>query len=182
MADPEFMQGAPYEPPINIFVRGDDMAALQRLSERDRQPRSARFRAPWTSSSTLESGQPEMVARVNRSLAADLGFSVGTVAIAAARHGRGHRADPAARRRPEHDIRVRLAPEYPQRLPTAIAAHAALLADAARSCAPATSCAFEPGVGPEQHRPRAAPPAGQDRHRPGDGLRARRRDGRRRRR
>ena len=28
VTDPEFMQGAPSEAPVNIFVRGDDMAAL----------------------------------------------------------------------------------------------------------------------------------------------------------
>ena len=48
VADPEFMQGAPYEPPINVFVRGDDLPALQRDRHRDRRPRSGRSRARWT--------------------------------------------------------------------------------------------------------------------------------------
>src|SRR5689334_13670362 len=32
VADPEFMQGAPYEPPSNVFVRGDDLPTLQRVA------------------------------------------------------------------------------------------------------------------------------------------------------
>jgi len=38
VADPEFMQGAPYEPPINVFVRGDDLAA-ERFDQREDQIR-----------------------------------------------------------------------------------------------------------------------------------------------
>jgi multidrug efflux pump subunit AcrB len=32
VSDPEFMQGAPVEQPINVYVRGDDMAELHRIS------------------------------------------------------------------------------------------------------------------------------------------------------
>ena len=27
------MQGAPYQPPIDLYVRGDDMAELQRVND-----------------------------------------------------------------------------------------------------------------------------------------------------
>jgi HAE1 family hydrophobic/amphiphilic exporter-1 len=111
VADPEFMQGAPYEPPINVFVRGDDLAALQRIAA-EIQTKVRRIPGAVDVSSNLESGQPEVVARVNRELAADLGFSVGSVAtqlrgmvegVVPTRLREGDR---------EHDIRVRLAPDY----------------------------------------------------------------------
>ncbi|MGH9255213.1 MAG: efflux RND transporter permease subunit, partial [Vicinamibacterales bacterium] len=79
VADPEFMQGAPYEPPVNVFVRGDDLAALQRITS-EIQARVRQIPGAVDISSNLESGQPEVVARVNRSIAADLGFSVGAIA------------------------------------------------------------------------------------------------------
>jgi HAE1 family hydrophobic/amphiphilic exporter-1 len=111
VADPEFMQGAPYEPPINVFVRGDDLAALQRISD-DIERKVRAIPGAVDVSSNLETGQPEVVARINRELAADLGFSVGTIAtqlrgmvegVVPTRLREGDR---------EHDIRVRLAPEY----------------------------------------------------------------------
>jgi outer membrane protein TolC len=111
VADPEFMQGAPYEPPINVFVRGDDLPTLQRVAA-EIQTKVRQLPGAVDISSNLVSGQPEVVARINRSLAADLGFSVGSVAsqlrgmvegIVPTRLREGDR---------EHDIRVRLAPEY----------------------------------------------------------------------
>ena len=111
VADPEFMQGAPYEPPINVFVRGDDLAALQRISDEIERKVQA-IPGAVDVSSNLESGQPEVVARVNRALAADLGFSVAGVAtqlrgmvegIVPSKFREGDR---------EYDIRVRLAPAY----------------------------------------------------------------------
>jgi HAE1 family hydrophobic/amphiphilic exporter-1 len=108
VADPEFMQGAPYEPPINIYVRGDDLAALQRITG-EIQARVRTIPGAVDISSNLESGQPEIVARINRPLAADLGFSVGGIAgqlrgmvegVVPTRFREGDR---------EHDIRVRLA-------------------------------------------------------------------------
>ena len=113
--------------PINIFVRGDDMKELQRISDelllKIRQVPGARRRV----SSSLVSGQPEMVARVHRDLAADLGFSVGRDLGAAARHGRGDRPDEAPRRRSpaRHPGAARAG--VPQRL-RGHRAHAALLA------------------------------------------------------
>ena len=111
VADPEFMQGAPYEPPINVFVRGDDLPTLQRVTS-EIQAKVRQLPGAVDISSNLVSGQPEVVARINRSLAADLGFSVGSIAsqlrgmvegIVPTRLREGDR---------EHDIRVRLAPEY----------------------------------------------------------------------
>jgi outer membrane protein TolC len=111
VADPEFMQGAPYEPPINLYVRGDDLAALQRITA-DIQARIRRIPGAVDVSSNLETGQPEVVARINRDRAADVGFSVASVAgqlrgmvegIVPTKLRQGDR---------EHDIRVRLAPEY----------------------------------------------------------------------
>jgi len=111
VGDPEFMQGAPYEPPINIFIRGDDLATLQRVAS-EVQAKVGGIPGAVDISSNLESGQPEVVARVNRSIAADLGFSVG--AIATQLRGMVEGIVPTRLRDGdrEHDIRVRLAPEY----------------------------------------------------------------------
>lgn len=111
VADPEFMQGSPTQAPISVFVRGDDIAELQRLSDEI----VAKIRqVPGTVDvdSTLESGQPEMVARVNRELAADLGFDVGTVAMQLRGMVEGIVATRLREGDKEYDIRVRLAPEY----------------------------------------------------------------------
>ena len=111
VADPEFMQGAPYEPPINVFIRGDDLATLQRVAS-EIEARVRQIPGAIDVSNNLDSGQPEVVARVNRSLAADLGFSVG--AIATQLRGMVEGVVPTRLRDGdrEHDIRVRLAPEY----------------------------------------------------------------------
>jgi HAE1 family hydrophobic/amphiphilic exporter-1 len=111
VADPEFMQGAPYEPPINIFVRGDDLAALQRITSQV-EARVRQIPGAVDISSNLETGQPEVVARINRSMAADLGFSVG--GVASQLRGMVEGVVPTKLRdgNREHDIRVRLAPEY----------------------------------------------------------------------
>jgi hypothetical protein len=63
VADPEFVQGAPYEPPVNVFVRGDDLDELKRISG-DLVAGIARIPGTVDISSTLVSGRPEMVARV----------------------------------------------------------------------------------------------------------------------
>jgi outer membrane protein TolC len=111
VADPEFMQGAPTQAPISIFVRGDDINELQRLS--DRIVTTIR-QVPGTVDvdSTLEGGNPEMVARVNREMAADLGFDVGSVATQL--RGMVEGVVPTRLRdgNKEYDIRVRLAPEF----------------------------------------------------------------------
>src|SRR2546422_4504531 len=110
VADPEFMQGTPYEPPINVYVRGDDLVALQRVTD-EIEARVRRIPGAVDVSTNLESGQPEVVARVNRAMAADLGFSVGS--IAGQLRGMVEGIVPTKLRdgSREHDIRVRLAPE-----------------------------------------------------------------------
>jgi HAE1 family hydrophobic/amphiphilic exporter-1 len=111
VADPEFMQGAPYEPPINLYIRGDDLAELQRISD-DIVARIRKVPGAVDISSSLVAGKPEMVARVDRPRAADLGFSVG--AVAAQLRGMVEGVVPSRLRDGDrqYDIRVRLAPEY----------------------------------------------------------------------
>ena len=105
------MQGAPYEPPINVFVRGNDLVTLQRIAS-EIQAKVREIPGAVDVSNSLVSGQPEVVARVNRSLAADMGFSVGSVAMQL--RGMVEGVVPTRLRDGdrEHDIRVRLAPEY----------------------------------------------------------------------
>jgi HAE1 family hydrophobic/amphiphilic exporter-1 len=145
VADPEFMQGVAYEPPINVFVRGDDLVALQRItSEIEAKVRA--IPGAVDINSNLETGQPELVARVNRSLAADLGFSAGGVAsqlrgmvegIVPTRLREGDR---------EHDIRVRLAPEF--RNDQAAILRAPLYSPSGAAVRAGDIVSFAPAVGP----------------------------------
>jgi HAE1 family hydrophobic/amphiphilic exporter-1 len=111
VADPEFMQGAPTQAPLSVYLRGDDMAELLRLNEEVVQKVKA---VPGTVDvdSTLETGQPEMVADVNRNVAADLGFEVGTVAMQLRGMVEGIVPTRLREDDKEYDIRVRLAPEF----------------------------------------------------------------------
>ena len=111
VADPEFMQGAPSEAPLNVFVRGDDMVELQRLNELIVAKVKVVPGAVDVDSS-LETGQPEMAARINRELAADLGFDVGTVAMQLRGMVEGIVPTRLREHDKEYDIRVRLAPEF----------------------------------------------------------------------
>jgi hydrophobe/amphiphile efflux-1 (HAE1) family protein len=111
VADPEFMQGAPTQAPLSVFLRGDDMAELQRLNEEVVQKVKA-VPGAVDVDSTLETGQPEMVADVNRSVAADLGFEVGTVAMQLRGMVEGLVPTRLREDDKEYDIRVRLAPEF----------------------------------------------------------------------
>lgn len=111
VADPEFMQGAPTQAPLSVFLRGDDMAALQRLNEEVVQKVRA-VPGAVDVDSTLETGQPEMVADVNRELAADLGFDVGSVALQLRGMVEGIVPTRLRENDKEYDIRVRLAPEF----------------------------------------------------------------------
>ena len=111
VADPEFMQGAPTQAPLSVFVRGDDMAELQRLNEEVVQKVKA-VPGAVDVDSTLETGQPEMVADVNRELAADLGFDVGSVAMQLRGMVEGIVPTRLRENDKEYDIRVRLAPEF----------------------------------------------------------------------
>jgi HAE1 family hydrophobic/amphiphilic exporter-1 len=111
VADPEFMQGAPTQAPLSVFLRGDDMVELQRLNEEVIQKVRA-VPGAVDVDSTLESGQPEMVADVNRELAADLGFDVGSVAMQLRGMVEGIVPTRLRENDKEYDIRVRLAPEF----------------------------------------------------------------------
>ncbi len=111
VADPEFMQGAPSEAPLNVFVRGDDMVELQRLNE-EIVARVKAVPGAVDVDSSLETGQPEMAARVNRELAADLGFDVGSVAMQLRGMVEGIVPTRLRENDKEYDIRVRLAPEF----------------------------------------------------------------------
>ena len=110
VADPEFMQGAPTQAPLSVYLRGDDMAELQRLNEEALQ--KVKVPGAVDVDSTLETGQPEMVAAVNRELAADLGFDVGSVAMQLRGMVEGIVPTRLREDDKEYDIRVRLAPEF----------------------------------------------------------------------
>jgi HAE1 family hydrophobic/amphiphilic exporter-1 len=111
VADPEFMQGAPTQAPLSVYLRGDDMAELQRINEEALQKVKA-VPGAVDVDSTLETGQPEMVAAVNRELAADLGFDVGSVAMQLRGMVEGIVPTRLREDDKEYDIRVRLAPEF----------------------------------------------------------------------
>ncbi|MDH4065141.1 MAG: efflux RND transporter permease subunit, partial [Acidobacteriota bacterium] len=111
VADPEFMQGAPSEAPLNVYVRGDDMAALERIND-EIVRKLQQVPGAVDVDSSLESGQPEMVASVNRPLAADLGFDVGSVASQLRGMVEGVVPTRLRDNDKEYDIRVRLAPEF----------------------------------------------------------------------
>jgi hydrophobe/amphiphile efflux-1 (HAE1) family protein len=145
VADPEFMQGAPSEAPLNVYVRGDDLAELQRLSD-DLVERIKAVPGAIDVDSSLESGQPEMVAQVNRALAADLGFDVGSVAMQL--RGMVEGVVPTALREGDHqyDIRVRLAPEF--RNDFATIGRTPLYAPSGAVVPVRDIVRFEPGVGP----------------------------------
>ena len=111
VSDPEFMQGAPAQAPLSVFLRGDDMVELQRLNE-EVVAKVKAVRGAVDVDSTLESGQPEMVANINRELAADMGFDVGSVAMQLRGMVEGVVPTRLRERDKEYDIRVRLAPEF----------------------------------------------------------------------
>jgi HAE1 family hydrophobic/amphiphilic exporter-1 len=111
VADPEFMQGVPYQAPIDLYVRGDDMRELQRISD-ELVTRIRRIPGAVDVKSTLVAGQPEMVARINRELAADIGFDVGGIAAQLRAMVEGVVPTKLRDGDREHDIRVRLAPEF----------------------------------------------------------------------
>jgi hydrophobic/amphiphilic exporter-1 (mainly G- bacteria), HAE1 family len=145
VADPEFMQGAPSEAPLNVYLRGDDMEALQRLND-EVVTRIRGVRGAVDVDSSLESGQPEMVAKVNRALAADLGFDVGSVA--GQLRGMVEGLVPTRLREgdKEYDIRVRLAPEFRDDFQTI--ARTPLYSPTGAVVRTADIVTMEPGVGP----------------------------------
>jgi outer membrane protein TolC/preprotein translocase subunit SecF len=143
--NPPFMQGTPNEAPIQVFVRGDDLKELQRVSDelvrRARQIPGAR-----DVSSTLVSGQPEMVARIRRSTAADMGFSVGAVAMQLRGMVEGIVASKFRDAEKQYDIRLRLAPEY--RNDFAAIARAPLYSPTGSAIRTSDIVTMESGVGP----------------------------------
>jgi hydrophobe/amphiphile efflux-1 (HAE1) family protein len=145
VADPEFMQGAPYQPPINVFVRGDDLQELQRITN-DIETRIRQIPGAVDVKSNLEGGQPEVVARVNRALAADLGFSVGSVAMQLRGMVEGIVSTKLRDGDREHDIRVRLAPEF--RNDTAAILRTPLYSPNGAAVRASDVVEFAPAVGP----------------------------------
>ena len=145
VTDPEFMQGAPSEAPVNIYVRGDDMTALTRLSE---EIVAKARQVPGTADidSTLESGQPEMVAKVNRSLAADMGFEVASVASQLRGMVEGIVPTKLRDGEEEYDIRVRLAPEF--RNDFGVIARTPLYSPRGAVVRTGDIVSMEPGLGP----------------------------------
>jgi HAE1 family hydrophobic/amphiphilic exporter-1 len=145
VTDPEFMQGAPTEAPLSVFLRGDDIVELQRLSD-DIVSRIRQVPGAVDVDSSLEGGQPEMVARVNRELAADLGFDVGTVAMQL--RGMVEGVVPTRLREgdKEYDIRVRLAPEF--RDDFTVIARAPLHSPRGSLVRASDIVTLEPGLGP----------------------------------
>jgi HAE1 family hydrophobic/amphiphilic exporter-1 len=145
VTDPEFMQGAPTQAPLSIYVRGDDIEALQRLSDEI----VAKIRqVPGTVDvdSTLESGQPEMVARVNRAMAADLGFDVGSVASQLRGMVEGIVPTKLRDGDKEYDIRVRLSPEF--RNDFQAIARAPMYSPGGALIRTSDIATMEPGIGP----------------------------------
>jgi len=145
VADPEFMQGAPSEAPLNVFIRGDDMEALQRIND-EIVEKIRVVPGAVDVDSTLESGQPEMVAQVNRSLAADLGFDVGSVAMQLRGMVEGIVPTRLREGDKEYDIRVRLAPEF--RNDFQAIARTPLYSPTGAAVRTADIVRMEPGVGP----------------------------------
>ena len=145
VTDPEFMQGAPSEAPVNIYVRGDDMTALQRLSD-EIVARARQVPGTADIDSTLESGQPEMVAHVNRSLAADMGFEVASVASQLRGMVEGIVPTKLRDGEEEFDIRVRLAPEF--RNDFAVIARTPLYSPRGAVVRTGDIVTMEPGIGP----------------------------------
>ncbi|HTM32907.1 MAG TPA: efflux RND transporter permease subunit, partial [Vicinamibacterales bacterium] len=145
VADPEFMQGAPSEAPLNVYLRGDDMAALTRLND-EVVEKIKQVPGAVDVDSSLESGQPEMVAHVNRALAADMGFDVGTVAMQL--RGMVEGVVPTRLREgdKEYDIRIRLAPEFRNDFQTI--ARTPLYSPKGALVRTADIVRMEPGVGP----------------------------------
>ncbi len=145
VTDPEFMQGAPSEAPVNIFVRGDDMVELQRLSD-EIVSKVRQVPGAVDVDSSLEGGQPEMLAQVNRSRAADLGFDVATVALQLRGMVEGVVPTKLRDGEEEYDIRVRLAPEF--RNDFAVIARTPLYSPRGIAVRTGDIVTMEPGVGP----------------------------------
>src|SRR5690606_23615681 len=96
--------------------------------------------------SSLEGGKPEVVARVNRGLAADLGFSVGGVASQIRGMVEGIVPTTLRDGDREHDVRVRPAPDV--RNDPAALARTPLYSPAGAAVRTGEVVEFAPGIGP----------------------------------
>ena len=99
------------------IVRGDDMAELQRLSDEVVAEGHGRCPAPSTSTARSRAASRRWSARVNRELAADLGFDVGSVAMQLRGMVEGIVPTQAARRRQGIRHPRAAGAGVPQRLP-----------------------------------------------------------------
>jgi multidrug efflux pump subunit AcrB len=97
-------------------------------------------------STNLESGQPEVVAQIDRSLAADLGFSVGSIGTQLRGMVEGIVPTKLRDGDREYDIRVRLAPEY--RNDPAAVLRTPLYSSTGASVRAGEVARFAPAVGP----------------------------------
>ena len=145
VARPPMFQGVPNEAPIQVYVRGDDLKELQRVSG-EIMHAARRIPGAVDISTTLVGGQPEMVARVNRPFAADMGFSVGTVAMQLRGMVEGIVPTRLRDGSKEYDIRLRLAPEF--RNDFARIARAPLYSPTGALVRTGDIVTLEPGVGP----------------------------------
>jgi len=145
VADPPMLQGTPYQPPINLYVRGDDMTELQRINE-ELLRKLKEVTGAVDVSSSLVTGKPEMVARVHRDLAADLGFTMGSVSGQLRGMVEGVVATKLRDGDRQHDIRVRLAPEYRNDFPAI--ARTPLYSSTGTVVRTGDIVSMEPAVGP----------------------------------
>jgi HAE1 family hydrophobic/amphiphilic exporter-1 len=143
--NPPFIQGAPNEAPIQIYVRGDNLEDLQRVSD-EIVRRTKAMRGAVDVNSTLVGGQPEMVARVDRGRAADMGFSVGAVAVQLRGMVEGIVPSRYRDAGKQYDIRLRLAPEF--RNDVGAIARAPIYSPRGSGIRVGDIVRMEPGIGP----------------------------------
>ena len=155
VADPEFMQGAPTQAPLSVFLRGDDMAELQRLNEEVVQKVKAVPGAVDFDSTPRPAA--EMFAR-RSCKAADLGLEA-SGGDAVARHGRGHRADA-----PREDERSTTSASDWRRIRTTSSDRADSLYSPTVSVGARATLSLDRSR-PGRDRARSAPSPGEDQHR-----------------
>ena len=165
VADPSSCRARRTRPPINVFVRGDDMEELQRAQRRAgraqvRQIPGRRGRQQHARERPARdggAGQPRAAPPTWASASAPSPCSCAAWSRASCR--RKLRDGDS-----EYDIRVRLAPEF--RNDFAAIARTPLYSPTGAAGPHRRHRDDGAGRRPEQHRARAAPPPGQDRHRP----------------
>ena len=103
------MEAAP-EAPVNLYIRGDDIDNLSRLSDRI-MPIVKKVPGTVDVTSSLKKGKPEMQIIVDRLRAADVGIGIGQVASTLRTMISGQVASKFRDGDKEYDIRVRLKEE-----------------------------------------------------------------------